>query len=151
MNAPPHPLFHFGMAGAFRTRHAPAVQLKSGPLVTDDAWPPRFTKIRLWLDDGGELVMTDARRFGGFYFETIHYISRQSPISDLIPFWRYRASRCSDKVSLHAPCRSKHCFWTSVFAQVSAIGWRTKSSIRHGLTRAGAATLSVRPKSLSFG
>jgi formamidopyrimidine-DNA glycosylase len=30
----------------------------------DHDWPPRFTKIHLDLDDGGELVMTNPRRLG---------------------------------------------------------------------------------------
>ena len=61
----PHPLFHFGMTGAFRVPSEPDLQLKTGPKVEErEAWPPRFTKIHLWLDDGGELVMTNARRLG---------------------------------------------------------------------------------------
>ena len=64
LNAGPHPLFHFGMTGAFRARAVTPLQLKSGPVERSDRWPPRFTKIRLWMDDDGELVMTDARRLG---------------------------------------------------------------------------------------
>jgi formamidopyrimidine-DNA glycosylase len=60
-----HPLFHFGMAGAF---HVPGVQplklASSGRRDTGNPWPPRHLKIHLWMDDGGELVMTDKRRFG---------------------------------------------------------------------------------------
>ena len=81
LDAPPHPLFHFGMTGAFRTRGVNALQLKSGPVERSDTWPPRFTKIRLWLDDGGELVMTDARRLGRILLreEPIH----QPPLCNL--------------------------------------------------------------------
>ena len=61
----PHPLFHFGMTGAFRVPRQPDLQLRTGPKVDGhEAWPPRFTKIHLFLDDGGELVMTNARRLG---------------------------------------------------------------------------------------
>ena len=61
----PHPLFHFGMTGAFRVPNAAALPLASGPrVVRDEPWPPRFTKIHLHFDDGGELVMTNARRLG---------------------------------------------------------------------------------------
>lgn len=60
----PHPLFHFGMTGAFHTPATEALQLKTGPKESDDDWPPRFTKIHLVFDDGGELVMTNARRLG---------------------------------------------------------------------------------------
>ena len=64
LDAPPHPLFHFGMAGALKTPAATPIQLKSGPREDETVWPPRFLKIRLRLDDGGELAMTDARRLG---------------------------------------------------------------------------------------
>ncbi len=64
LKRPPHPLFHFGMTGAFHTPAAPPLQLKSGPRTTNSTWPPRFTKIHLFFDDGGELVMTNARRLG---------------------------------------------------------------------------------------
>ena len=60
----PHPLFHFGMGGAFHTPSTPTLQMKSGPKVDDTQWPPRFVKIHLFFDDGGELAMTDARRLG---------------------------------------------------------------------------------------
>ena len=63
LESPPHPLFHFGMTGAFHTRSSKALQLKAGPKDESAVWPPRFAKIRLYFDDGGELVMTDARRF----------------------------------------------------------------------------------------
>ena len=64
LNAPPHPLFHFGMTGGFRTPSATPLQLKSGPREDPAVWPPRFVKIRIHLDDGGELAMTDGRRLG---------------------------------------------------------------------------------------
>ena len=64
LDAPPHPLFHFGMAGGFKTPDSTPLQLKSGPREDAPAWPPRFLKIRLRLDDGGELAMTDGRRLG---------------------------------------------------------------------------------------
>ena len=64
LDRPPHPLFHFGMSGAFHTPSTSTLQLKSGPTVHDTQWPPRFLKMHLFFDDGGELVMTDARRLG---------------------------------------------------------------------------------------
>ena len=64
LTAPPHPLFHFGMTGGFRTPAAEPLQLKSGPREDSTVWPPRFAKIRIHLDDGGELAMTDGRRLG---------------------------------------------------------------------------------------
>lgn len=61
----PHPLFHFGMTGAFHAPEQPPPPLASsrGQRV-DRVWPPRFTKIHLWFDDGGELAMTNKRRLG---------------------------------------------------------------------------------------
>ncbi len=64
LDAPPHPLFHFGMSGGFKTPASTPLQLKSGPREDTSIWPPRFVKIRLHLDDGGELAMTDGRRLG---------------------------------------------------------------------------------------
>ena len=64
LDQPPHPLFHFGMTGAFHTPSAEVLHLKTGPKEPDREWPPRFTKIHLGFDDGGELVMTNARRLG---------------------------------------------------------------------------------------
>lgn len=64
LDAPPHPLFHFGMSGGFRTPGSAPLQLRSGPHEDAADWPPRYAKIRLRLDDGGDLVMTDARRIG---------------------------------------------------------------------------------------
>ena len=61
----PWPCFHFGMAGGL---HAPRVRgvrlVSSGTGDPADAWPPRFTKLRLIFDDGGELAMSDGRRLG---------------------------------------------------------------------------------------
>ena len=64
LDAAPHPLFHFGMSGAFRARGDAPLQLMSGPRVGAGEWPPRFVKIRIFFDDGGELAMTDGRRLG---------------------------------------------------------------------------------------
>ncbi|NNF44319.1 MAG: hypothetical protein HKN62_15000, partial [Phycisphaerales bacterium] len=61
----PWPLFHLGMTGSIRVPDADPLMLASSPRAGEPAvWPPRFTKIRLDLDDGGEFVMTNARRLG---------------------------------------------------------------------------------------
>ena len=60
----PWPTFHFGMTGAFHTPGTKQLKLASSSRRTDDAWPPRFVKIHLSFDDGGELVMTNKRRLG---------------------------------------------------------------------------------------
>ena len=61
----PWPLFHFGMTGGF---HAPAgggVRLVAhGSRDPAAQWPPRFTKLRLFFEGGGELAMADGRRLG---------------------------------------------------------------------------------------
>ena len=64
LDAPPHPLFHFGMSGGFRVPGDRPLKLASGPVHRPDEWPPRYRKVRFTFDDGGELVMTDARRLG---------------------------------------------------------------------------------------
>ena len=64
LDAPPHPLFHFGMSGGFRVPGDTPLKLASGPVHRPDEWPPRYWKVRLTFDDGGEVVMTDARRLG---------------------------------------------------------------------------------------
>jgi formamidopyrimidine-DNA glycosylase len=60
----PWPLFHFGMTGAFRAPNEVPLELESKIAIGDPAWPPRFTKIHFWIEGGGELVMTNARRLG---------------------------------------------------------------------------------------
>lgn len=60
----PWPLFHFGMTGGFHTPGESALRLSSSLQKEETDWPPRFTKIHLFFDDGGELVMTNKRRLG---------------------------------------------------------------------------------------
>jgi formamidopyrimidine-DNA glycosylase len=61
----PWPCLHFGMTGGFHTAPGgPRVRLKSSTKRPDSSWPPRFTKLHLVFDDGGELVVADARRLG---------------------------------------------------------------------------------------
>ena len=61
----PWPCMHFGMTGGLHTTRAPSVKLvSSGRQGPAEAWPPRFARLRLTFDDGGELVIADARRLG---------------------------------------------------------------------------------------
>jgi formamidopyrimidine-DNA glycosylase len=61
----PWPCFHFGMTGGFHAPRARGVRLvSSGTRDAAGTWPPRFTKLRLTIEGGGELVMSDARRLG---------------------------------------------------------------------------------------
>src|SRR5690348_6225901 len=61
----PWPCMHFGMTGGFHTPGRGTLRLvahgKKGPGL---AWPPRFVKLILKFDDGGELAFADARRLG---------------------------------------------------------------------------------------
>jgi formamidopyrimidine-DNA glycosylase len=61
----PWPVIHFGMTGGIHARGVKRVRLQSdGDGGPGTEWPPRFTKLHLTLDDGGELVFADARRLG---------------------------------------------------------------------------------------
>lgn len=83
----PWPALHFGMAGGIHTRVARAksgpraVKLASSHVRDDDAWPPRFAKLRLRFDDGAELVIADARRLGRIRLR--HDPRSEPPISRL--------------------------------------------------------------------
>jgi len=61
----PWPCMHFGMTGGFHTPGRGTLRLvahgKKGPGLD---WPPRFVKLILRFDDGGELAFADARRLG---------------------------------------------------------------------------------------
>jgi formamidopyrimidine-DNA glycosylase len=53
------------MTGGFHVPGRKSVKLKSsGERSPAAGWPPRFAKLRLTFDDGGELVFADARRLG---------------------------------------------------------------------------------------
>ncbi|HEY3067712.1 MAG TPA: DNA-formamidopyrimidine glycosylase family protein [Methylomirabilota bacterium] len=61
----PWPVIHFGMTGGVHTPAGPGVRLiSSGKRSRAPLWPPRFTKLRLVFDDGGEMAIADARRLG---------------------------------------------------------------------------------------
>jgi formamidopyrimidine-DNA glycosylase len=61
----PWPCFHFGMAGGIVVRGRRRARLVSeGRRSADGIWPPRFCRLHLLLDDGGEVVFRDARRLG---------------------------------------------------------------------------------------
>jgi formamidopyrimidine-DNA glycosylase len=61
----PWPCLHFGMTGGFHVPGRKSVKLRSsGKKAPSPGWPPRFAKLRLNFDDGGELVFADARRLG---------------------------------------------------------------------------------------
>jgi formamidopyrimidine-DNA glycosylase len=64
LDARPWPCFHFGMTGGLHAPDRTSLPLRSSRGHLGHGWPPRFAKLRLALDDGGELVFADARRLG---------------------------------------------------------------------------------------
>lgn len=73
---------HFGMSGGLYAPKRGGVRLRvSGSRDWRAAWPPRFTKLRLTLDDGGELAFADPRRLGRIRLR--HDPRREPPIGDL--------------------------------------------------------------------
>jgi formamidopyrimidine-DNA glycosylase len=77
----PWPVFNFGMTGGFHTPAGADVKLVSTKTWKRSGWPPRFTRLRLVLDDGGELVLADARRLGRIRLR--HDPPNEPPISRL--------------------------------------------------------------------
>jgi formamidopyrimidine-DNA glycosylase len=57
-------LAHFGMSGGLYTPGRGVRLRSSGARDWRVGWPPRFAKLRLTFDDGGELAIADARRLG---------------------------------------------------------------------------------------
>jgi len=64
----PHPILHLGMTGTVRLKGDDPLVLSSSPKEIDRSWPPRFTKLRLTMDDGAEVAFTNARRLGRVLF-----------------------------------------------------------------------------------
>jgi formamidopyrimidine-DNA glycosylase len=60
----PHVLVHLGMSGAWSAKGEERFAYRSSGKKNDEAWPPRFAKLTIALDDGGELVLSDPRRLG---------------------------------------------------------------------------------------
>jgi len=61
----PWPCFHFGMSGGIEVRGRQRQRLMvEGRRAREESWPPRFLKLHLTLDDGGEIAFRDARRLG---------------------------------------------------------------------------------------
>jgi formamidopyrimidine-DNA glycosylase len=60
----PWPCFHFGMSGGFHAPRRRSVRLVSSRSNETPEWPPRFVKLMLRFDDGGQLAYADARRLG---------------------------------------------------------------------------------------
>jgi formamidopyrimidine-DNA glycosylase len=80
LDAPPHVLVHLGMSGAWHVRGEVSLAYRTGAKTTP-SWPPRFAKLTLALDDGGELVLSDARRLGRVILRDDP--TREAPIAEL--------------------------------------------------------------------
>lgn len=78
-------LFHFGMTGHLIVRYHghPYTELKD-----NETWPPRFTKLELMMDDGTQLVFTDARRYCAICF--MHMTKHTSQLEVLFRFAKIR-------------------------------------------------------------
>src|SRR5262245_18981977 len=84
----PWPILHFGMPAGFHTPERRGVKLvSSGDRDPGGAWPPRFTKLHLVFDDGGELVYADARRLGRV---RLRHDPRGEPPNSLLGFDAFR-------------------------------------------------------------
>jgi formamidopyrimidine-DNA glycosylase len=78
----PWPCLHFGMTGGLHAPRRPGVRLVSSNRWDAEAgWPPRFLKLLLTLDDGGQLAFADARRLGRIRLR--HDPATEPPISEL--------------------------------------------------------------------
>ena len=69
------------MTGQFLTPDDGPLRLASSPKDLRHPWPPRFLKIRLWLSDGGQLAMTNARRLGRIRLQ--HDPEHEAPLNTL--------------------------------------------------------------------
>jgi formamidopyrimidine-DNA glycosylase len=74
-------LMHFGMTGGLQVPARRPLRLRSSRGQPSALWPPRFVKLRLTFDDGGELAFADARRLGRIRLRDDP--RRQSPLVDL--------------------------------------------------------------------
>jgi len=68
INRRPQPVFHLGMTGSFRFPGEQPLALESDGAVEDRAWPPRFCKLVVSLDDGTEFAFVNKRRLGRVIF-----------------------------------------------------------------------------------
>ena len=155
----PWPIFHFGMTGGF---HAPAgggVRLIAhGSRDPAAQWPPRFTKLRLFFEGGGELAMADGRRLGRIRLRARSAArSRPSACSAGTPTGSFRRRRSFGPCSASGARPSRRC----CSIRASRPGWGTGSPTRcstrrasprraapHTLTAAEAGRLRTRLRSI---
>ena len=65
MSSPPHPLFHFGMAGWWKIRNEDTAYYKPDKKCDDEDWPPKYWKFALGTaeEPKSEHAFVDFRRF----------------------------------------------------------------------------------------
>ncbi|PRW20199.1 formamidopyrimidine-DNA glycosylase isoform X2 [Chlorella sorokiniana] len=80
LDAGPSLLLHFGMTGGLVVKGIGAAHYKSF-VIDDSAWPPRFCKIELKLEDGTQVAFCDSRRFAKVRF--LEDPEGRPPISEL--------------------------------------------------------------------
>jgi formamidopyrimidine-DNA glycosylase len=84
----PWPCFHFGMTGGFHAPQAPGVRLVAyGRRHPGERWPPRFWRLILTFDNGGQAAYADARRLGRI---RLRHDPRHEPPISLLGFDAYR-------------------------------------------------------------
>lgn len=135
----PWPLFHFGMSGGFHTPARRSLPLMSGG-GAPEGWPPRFTRLTVWFDDGGVVAFADARRLGRIRLR--HDPPAEPPVS-LLGF--DATANCRRRVSFEsgsgsAGRRSRPCSSTRRSPPGSATGSPTRCSTRPGSRPTGAST-----------
>ncbi|WEW60712.1 hypothetical protein PRK78_006199 [Emydomyces testavorans] len=66
MSRPPHPVMHFGMTGWLKIKGANSCHYRATSDAEDEAWPPKFWKFQLAMDDEQktEAAFVDTRRLG---------------------------------------------------------------------------------------
>ncbi len=74
-------LLHLGMTGSVCVPDVDPLRYQTGPRDPGDRWPPRFTKLLLTFDDGGQLAFTSARRLGRV--RLVDAPRREPPVSEL--------------------------------------------------------------------
>lgn len=76
-------LIHLGMTGSCVVRGEAAPKYKSFS-IDESAWPPKFCKLELTLDDGGACCYVDPRRFGRVKLRGAD-VEAVAPVSQLAP------------------------------------------------------------------
>ncbi len=80
LDTAPHPVFRLGMTGGWRFEGDEPMPLDASAAAVDRTWPPKFTKLRIVVDDG-EMALTNARRLGRVLLRAS--VRDEPPVSEL--------------------------------------------------------------------